>query len=817
MRKNWRRRSALLITIAILCAVPLWRLLTPEMTATFNHEQIMKDISILTSNAFKGRGLGEEGQKKSEDFFEAAFKASDIPFEKQLNEYLIPKWSNGRGLILPSGKTLASGKDLELWTDGLAGGLEWSGDILFTGSDFFNVPEVLMKDRIVCVQTNRLSETYIETAIRAGAKGILYYLPGQIAVDDNKSMIDKKQVSIAHKTNSKLLIAELSQSAYITLSDLAINNIVPEFPFQAYDPLQGHYESQLIGVIKNVTAEFPLTFINTQVPTYVVTFKGKQSAMTSCFVTQWEGQGMNVSEQIDYPAAQKSAVSAAVLLELSRMLKQHTLDHSLDHDVTLIFMGGASVHPRAAEKASQWLQEHYETSQIMILEGLGGKDTDGIFLNWNRYNPLSRIFSSQLMGNLKAYPTSVATKGIGITTDLEPYQSFYRPNNGVVLTTALSDGFNFSEEGRPTDRFDSIDKEKVAALLPVLKGHIEKQVMGKMTFDFIKTKHLITGALFMFLVFAIGYIDTYCHINTSGERLKRLGRAPIWKAFVWAASSLPTFLVTLFCVGMILSLPQEFNVIRIGEVSVASVSAYDVFESSWEGFLSLMSSVFAPDPILWSEIGLYLKRSLILAGISIGISMGLGLIKGVADAWMSRGKSSALSIVGIALYAIPDVLIAFVGLVSVVYFSKVQWLSAIVDANTLRLYVMPVITLSIVPTLYIARIVTVALGEEVQKDYVHYLYYKGMSRSQIYWKHFLIVGMQKVLASSKSIIMLIFSNLLVVEYLFNYPGVMTNILESSGQPVKIILLSLSLGISFGIFQLCCRLLGQKLSPGRESL
>lgn len=817
MKKILRRRVALLITAVLLCAVPLWRFFTLETTAVFQQEQIMKDIELLTSSTFKGRGLGEEGQKKFEDFFEAAVKASHIPFEKKMSDYLIPKWSDGRGLILPSGKTLSAGKDLELWTDGPSGGLEWSGDLLFTGTDFFKVPEGILKDKLICVQANRLSEAYIETAIRAGAKGILYYSPGLMAVEDLKSVTDRKQTSIAHKTSSKLLIAQLNGNAYAALSDLAVNHRMPGMPYQPYDPQKGYYESRLVGVIPNVRADFPLTFIKTEVPTYIVTFKGRNSAMTSCFVTQWEGQGMSTSEDIGYPAAQKSAVSTSVLLDLGRMLKIHSSKNTLAHDVTLIFMGGATVHPRAVEKASQWLQDHYETSQIMILEGLGGKGTQGIRLDWDRYSPLSRIFSSQLIGNLKHYPTQVATGGIGIASNLEPYKSFYRPDNGVVSVTALSDGVHFGDEGRPSDHFDSLDKEKVWLLLPVLQGYVEKQVMGKMTFEFIKTRHLLTVAFFMLLVFGIGSLDEYCKHNSSAEAWRRLARTPLWKAFVWAASSLPAFLITLFFVGMILSLPQDFNVLQMGEATVASVSAYDIFEMSWEGFLSLILSVLSPDPLLWSEIGLYLKRSLILAGISMGISMGLGLIKGVADAWLNRGKSVALNIAGIALYAIPDVLIAFVGLVSVVYLSKVGWVSAVIDANTLRVYVMPVITLSIVPTLYIARIVTVALGEEVQRDYVHYLYYKGMSRGQIYWKHFLIVGLQKLLASSKSIIMLIFSNLLVVEYLFNYPGVMTNILDSAGQPVKIILLSLSLGLSFGVFQLFCRMLGQKLSPGRESL
>jgi ABC-type dipeptide/oligopeptide/nickel transport system permease component len=210
-----------------------------------------------------------------------------------------------------------------------------------------------------------------------------------------------------------------------------------------------------------------------------------------------------------------------------------------------------------------------------------------------------------------------------------------------------------------------------------------------------------------------------------------------------------------------------------------------------------------------------LSRCLILIAWGIGLSILLGLFKGMLDAFFHKGRTGFSTLSGIVLYSIPDVLIAFVSLVAVVYLSKVSWVNRLVDANTLRLYIMPILSLTIVPIIYISRLVFVALEEEKKKDYVKFLHYKGLSKLQIYVGHFSKVALVKILDSSKAVIMLIFSNLIVVEYLFNYPGIMYNLLESSEDSTKVIILSLSIGLSFISIYLLSVLLLKLIHPGRR--
>lgn len=257
------------------------------------------------------------------------------------------------------------------------------------------------------------------------------------------------------------------------------------------------------------------------------------------------------------------------------------------------------------------------------------------------------------------------------------------------------------------------------------------------------------------------------------------------------------------------------NLKTVGATYVTNFSLYETIKNSYIGFIYFLGALINPEPALFKEIILYLKRSLILVTWGMVLAVGLGLVKGLLDAYLHKGRTGLSTLSGIVLYSIPDVLIAFLSMVSIVYLSKVPWVIQLADVNTLRLYIMPLLSLTIVPVIYISRLVFVAIEEEKKKDYVKFLAYKGLNKRQIYWSHFSRVAFIKILDSAKAIVMLIFSNLIVVEYLFNYPGIMLNIIESVDEPIKVILLALSIGVSFVLIYLFSVLLLNIVHPGRR--
>jgi oligopeptide transport system permease protein len=219
----------------------------------------------------------------------------------------------------------------------------------------------------------------------------------------------------------------------------------------------------------------------------------------------------------------------------------------------------------------------------------------------------------------------------------------------------------------------------------------------------------------------------------------------------------------------------------------------------------------------------YLGRSLILLGLAWSIALVIGIVKGFWDFQSMRKRRVALG---------PMVTSAFAGMPDFWLVLMLQWAASwlwiLFDFNALKVSydsekalastVYPVIALSLIPLAHIARITASAMSNVYSKDYVRTARAKGVHEFLVVFKHALRNAVVQILDSLPGVMAATLSNLLIVEYMFNYPG-LTRLLKEAVAPQAItavgggrvptdvpvlVVAGLALGLIFTLFYLLVR-------------
>jgi peptide/nickel transport system permease protein len=171
-----------------------------------------------------------------------------------------------------------------------------------------------------------------------------------------------------------------------------------------------------------------------------------------------------------------------------------------------------------------------------------------------------------------------------------------------------------------------------------------------------------------------------------------------------------------------------------------------------------------------------LGRSLKLAILAFVILVPLSILGGVLAAlYRGRFVDRAISVTGLSLTSIPE----FVsGIVLIVVFAiGLKWfpVTATPPPGTsplvqLRYLILPAIPLVLVLFGYIARMARAGTIEALDSDYVRTAVLKGLPRSTVIWRHVLRNSLLPTITVIATQCGYLIGGLVIVETLFNYPG-----------------------------------------------
>ncbi len=166
-----------------------------------------------------------------------------------------------------------------------------------------------------------------------------------------------------------------------------------------------------------------------------------------------------------------------------------------------------------------------------------------------------------------------------------------------------------------------------------------------------------------------------------------------------------------------------------------------------------------------------------LAGLTTIIAVPLALTLGITSAVM-RGRlyDRVVSVLTIGVISVPEFVIASTAvLIFAVY---LRWLPAISFVNEihsfsdlLRMYAMPVVTLTFVVSAQIIRMTRAAVIETLDTPYVEMALLKGASRSRMVLRHALPNALGPIVNALALSLSYLIGGVIIVETIFNYPGI----------------------------------------------
>ncbi|MGR3763226.1 ABC transporter permease subunit [Rossellomorea sp. NS-SX7] len=227
--------------------------------------------------------------------------------------------------------------------------------------------------------------------------------------------------------------------------------------------------------------------------------------------------------------------------------------------------------------------------------------------------------------------------------------------------------------------------------------------------------------------------------------------------------------------GSVYTIAEEIS--RPGELSYYSHSETRSFPKMPEARSVVFHQQMTEKPLFPYMLDLYSYSFLLLAG-SLLIAVATASSASVLVSCCSSSIRRYVVKLAQVMEALPDVFFIFsIQLALVWIYKQTGWeIAAAYSTPQHRLFFLPLFTLSIVPAIYLFRLQTLLIDEEKEKEYVLFAKSKGLSNGYISLHHLFRNTVMEAIAHVPALILLVFTNLIVLELLFHSEGVMSFII-----------------------------------------
>lgn len=264
-------------------------------------------------------------------------------------------------------------------------------------------------------------------------------------------------------------------------------------------------------------------------------------------------------------------------------------------------------------------------------------------------------------------------------------------------------------------------------------------------------------------------------------------------------SSVIIFLLFIYISIFICKLPGDYTIKRVDGQWTTTHTLAQLVNDSNDKFLELMKFDLGsnrdgrPLDYLATDI---LKNSLVLMACGLTAAVALGILKGIADSRRGkRGESNLKVLMTIIPVSLPDIfIIALLQKLAIYLSSKGIEIFKVAGSGSINHLFLPVIALSILPACYIARMTSISIEGCYTEDYIKAAIGKGCSKRRILWNHIMRNVLPSVIDSLPTITTILIGNMMMVEYLFAYPGLTQSLMlffkkgENNGVIADILLL-----------------------------
>lgn len=710
---KWGRGLAGFFACIIIVAVVLVQINIHKFNNAFEVNNVAKnteELSKLETN--------EDKVKYIENYFEklGTFPGGEEGTYVQNFNTMIPVYNSTPSLYIKNNdsvvRSFVYGEDFRESLLGFGGNGDVSGKIYLLEDNMSSLSKDILKNNII-LSSRALTDEDIDYAVNNGCKAIMMIDP-----DVSK----KESVDTRLKQAKSTIIYRVSQRLFSELKSNYINN------------LDAHLKVD-------------------------VSFKMES---TPNILSKIQGKSKSAGYSIISAHISDDNSGIALLMEYARVLKMqdNTPEKTIVFAVWNSFDEGMKGSNYYVENPIYPLKE----TEVFVLDDVASLNSR--VMNISTYGKAGQF----IMNKLSDYAMH---RGIrpNVTNDI-----LYNDSKTFLLKDTPAVLINGDRSGGQVSSYEFFQQGDFADAGQVLLNYIQRDIYKDWSQGMIQSKeksYIITFVIVFLIMYLFKSVyKTKPSIKLLGISAENIYYSSIFNVIDKIVNGAALVGVIIFITAFIVYIPSSFELVKYNGSYISNHSIYFSFESTIEYIRNFFdkglgktdsgfSVAFIISFSIIKSIGLILS-SVILAFI-VGTSIG------IISSFKNKKRGNISFIGPIAMLSLPDVLIAI----------SVQLLFIILRQNNilhsgsseLTKFLLPFISLAIIPTAYISRIAQIAVKEEITKDYIMAARAKGLSTFNILKDHLLISVAIKVVETLPSVLNIIVSNVIIVEYVFSYPGI----------------------------------------------
>lgn len=690
-----------------------------------------------------------------------------------------------------SPETYINLSDYRIMRNPYSGNIDYEGDLIFIKGSITGVKSEDVAGKIVITDLYANQTQSIDIAREKGIRGIIY------SVKNDPLNPADRHLGGGKKLSDDLFMVNITYPKFASLEEIAKadGGIIP------------------YGRIK-VKDDYPIV----SAENIIVTIPGQNPQKEMYFLTHYDGKGQ--VGDIYYPGASQNGTAMALLLETINQLSD--TGYLPEQTIKFVFLDGHEQGNIGVEAFTRDYLDSSKSQEFIVINDLGISNNDDLYLNNSSTSLIPSeegqllkdklaMFAADAGVSVKSFGGSFSSDGIfqGSTAD-----SLGQMGLPVVELKSYDTLRGVAYVYTPSESYDKVDMDKVMSVGNLLMHYIYYEGYNALDTAYLMPIEIFIVYLLISLLIIVSLVtalykwqpDFSLDVTTVRDFYLSVSFS-IFKKMT--AILVPTVLM-LFIMVFILSIPHSTGTSSLGAGYDNYSLHLHIKHTVHYMRLLIFGGLDALQPTVVEGMLHGGVKSFRLLSVSLTIALGLGVGLGM---WNGLKRSHIRTFMGLLVFSIPDVIISLGALYSIVYWFK----DSLISPEILRVVVMPTFAMVVVPAIYIARMIEVAVIEERNQPYIYGALARGVSNKGLIWQHIFPKVLSKLFDAMGTVIRIAIINLIVVEYLFSAVGIGNYLMTNYQNAFFVIYISFGFGLMYFILTQFFLLLSWRLNPMKRRL
>lgn len=686
-----------------------------------------------------------------------------MPFDMiGMNYDLMPSFS-----IINAGESQSFSilEDFQTYYNEYTGSIDYNGELLVLDSTYYSLPSELLEGKVVVTKFNVITDEIIQYARENGVRGLLIYEDSP----QKQGLIFNPY--IGEKRANDIYVAKITSETYVQLKTIADENRLEGYEI---GPLAGRVDQAKISVKDT----YPILSANNLVGKR----QGQSQDRFVVFYTYYDSMGYYLG--MSYPNVIQKLSGVSALVEMMQYAAQMSQP---EVDIYFAFIDGGASGNEGIDQLKKELSKRQGLGEYIEIGILGMSGNSDINIATSNGTQSANKYSAILGSRVAQYiETSGLSVGNAIILPTDGANFLVNQSLPSVLITQNVNDASFQKLLKD-DTITSLDITAYQTGVDALKSLMINGYYKVSIFSMIPNKVKV-GVFLTWLI--VSFVILVSALKNQGRsQWVKLQRSTLFQILERAVVYIVPTLVMLVFLLFILLVPSDITKADYGGQYTNYVFGLHFQRVVHYGSELLSGAENYLTPSLKTALLVGFKNTLRLFISTVLISSVLGLLIGM---WRGLKKNTALDVLVLILYAIPDVLISLLGIYGVIILYQNELLFNI-SPEDMRTKYMPVVVMSIVPTIYIIRLIQMRTEQVLTEPFVFGEIARGVTQKRLIWHHLLPMLISFLCTSMSSILRIIMVNLLVVEYLYASVGIGAYLIINRFDPTYVLLISLLFG------------------------